>query len=236
MLNYMTFNNTRNTNFPLLQGRKKAPFFPLNRTITSYAGVHRLKKTEKGLLSISQPIGFIVKNDEHALQLKDELSNWLVTENWAPLQFDNEPGRRYTAVVQNTLDDFEKFVDQRSGTVQFVAKDELGDKRTETINTTNTTIQVTGQAETPWATQTTFGIDADQFVLEANNGLYVQLDYNFIQGDVLKIDYKYRKVTLNDELLMTPISLQTNWLPLTPGYMQMKASHETEISYSERHY
>lgn len=234
MLNFMTFNNTRNTNFFLLEGREKAPFAPLNRTIVSYGGDHRLKKTEKGLLSISQPIGFIVDDDE--LQLKDSLSSWLITKDWAPLQFDDEPDRTYMALVQNTLEDFEKFVDQRSGTVQFVAKDELGDNKSETINTTNTTIQVSGQEKSPWTTQTTFGADADQFILEANTGLYVQLDYNFIQGDLLKIDYKYRKVTLNGKLLMTPISLQTNWLPLQPGYMQMRASHETEISYHERYY
>src|SRR5690606_7021749 len=68
-------------------------------------------------------IGFRVKDDEHALQLKDELATWLITDEPVPLQFDDEPGRIYYAVVQNTLDDFEKFAELRQGTIQFLCLD-----------------------------------------------------------------------------------------------------------------
>src|SRR5690606_18470152 len=50
-------------------------------------------------------------------------ATWLVTDEPAPLQFDDEPGRTYYAVVQNTLDDFEKFAELRRGTIQFLCLD-----------------------------------------------------------------------------------------------------------------
>src|SRR5690606_38626397 len=108
-----------------LRGRQKAPFAPLTRNIITVPGMPggHLQSTDVEPLVINQPIGFRVKDDEHALQLKDELATWLITDEPVPLQFDDEPGRFYYAVVQNTGDDFEKFAELRQGTIQFLCLD-----------------------------------------------------------------------------------------------------------------
>lgn len=112
----------------MLKGRKKPPFSPLIRNLLrlpNRPGAY-LQSTDTDVLLIEQPIGFKVQNDMHALQIKDELALWLITEEAVPLQFDDEPGRTYFAVVQNTLEDFEKIVDLRKGTIQFLCLDPYG--------------------------------------------------------------------------------------------------------------
>lgn len=112
----------------LLDGRVKPPFAALRRNIVRVPGMPgaHLQSTTIEPLIIYQPIGFKVSNDEHALQLKDELASWLYTEEPVPLVFDDEPGRTYYAVIQNTIEDFTKFLKQRKGTLEFLCLDPYG--------------------------------------------------------------------------------------------------------------
>lgn len=107
----MTFNHIRKPWLYLLEGRQKSPFAPIQNnliTVTGMPGAYVGSK-ETGVLYITQPVGFIVKDDEHALQLKDELSEWLVTKEAVPLEFDDEPGRTYYAEIEGTIEDFNSF-------------------------------------------------------------------------------------------------------------------------------
>lgn len=232
----MVFNNIRKPQILLLEGRRKSPYFPVNRQIVRYARGYRIKKTEKGLLEIQQSIGYVVEDDVDALAIRDDLTSWLITEDWAPLQFDDEPGRTYWAVVQNDMSDFERFAQLRYGTIQFVAKSAEGAMHTFNITTTFQTFTIAGQEKTPWRSKTTFSAPADQFVLETNTGGKIILNYDFIAGDVLEIDYETRDVWLNGEDLAISIALETVWFELEPGFMLMRASHETELKYTERYY
>lgn len=124
-LHKLTFNNIKKEWLILKQGRSKAPFAPLNRnliTVPGMAGAY-LSSTEIEPMIITQPVAFFVNNDIKSLELKDELASWLYTEGPVPLQFDDEPGRIYYAVVQNTISDFEKFSNLRQGTIEFLVLD-----------------------------------------------------------------------------------------------------------------
>ena len=121
----MTFNHIRKPWLYLLEGRQKSPFAPIQNnliTVTGMPGAYVGSK-ETGVLYITQPVGFIVKDDEHALQLKDELAEWLVTKEAVPLEFDDEPGRTYYAEIEGTIEDFNRFVDQRKGIITFLCAD-----------------------------------------------------------------------------------------------------------------
>lgn len=135
----------------MLEGRTKPPFASINRNLLTIPGRHGafLRRSQKQPLPINQPIGFKVDNDMQGLNLKDELAEWLVTEQAAPLQFDDEPGRTYFAIVINTLEDFERMATLRQGTIQFLVLDGLGysDETTQTI-TNNSFIINDGTAET----------------------------------------------------------------------------------------
>ncbi|WP_188859565.1 distal tail protein Dit, partial [Oceanobacillus indicireducens] len=124
----LTFNGVRKSWLYLLRGRSKPPFAPVQRNLLSIPGMPgaHLQSSQTQPLVINQPIGFKAEDDEYALQLKDELADWLITDKPVPLEFDDEPGRVYFAVVENTLDDFEKMATLRKGTIQFVCPDSFG--------------------------------------------------------------------------------------------------------------
>ncbi|PWU68321.1 distal tail protein Dit [Gracilibacillus dipsosauri] len=121
----ITFNGMRKDWLYIERGRKKPPFAARRRnllTVPGYPGGY-LRSTDIEPLPIDQPVGFRIKDDADALAKKDELAEWLLTDKPVPLEFDDEPGRIYFAVVQNTLDDFEKMAVLRSGTIQFLCPD-----------------------------------------------------------------------------------------------------------------
>ncbi|WP_079479722.1 distal tail protein Dit [Halobacillus salinus] len=121
----LTFNSIRKPWIYLLEGRTKPPFAAIKRNTLAIPGRKGLylQSSDKSAMIIQQPVGFKVNSNQHALQLKDELARWLITEEEVPLELEDEPGRQYMAVVNNTIEDLERFVDQRKGTIQFLCLD-----------------------------------------------------------------------------------------------------------------
>ncbi|WP_176555750.1 distal tail protein Dit [Virgibacillus ndiopensis] len=121
----LTFNGIRKNWLYLLSGRSKSPFAPINNNLLHVPGMPgaHIISSDTDVLYINQPIGFVVKDDDHAQQILDELKRWLITDEPVELQFDDDPGRIYYAKVQGSMNDFEKFVDQRKGTIQFLCAD-----------------------------------------------------------------------------------------------------------------
>jgi len=124
----LTFNNQRKDWLYLLRGRRKSPFAPIHRELISVPGMSgaHLAGSRAEVMRVEQPVGFVVKNDEHALQIKDELAEWLITNEPVPLTFDDEPNRTYYAVIEGTIDDFDRFVNQRRGVITFLLPDPYG--------------------------------------------------------------------------------------------------------------
>lgn len=144
-----TFNGVRKTWLIADGRREKPPFAPVNRNTVYIPDRHFLRTSQKQPLVINQPVAFVAKSDSEALRLKDELAEWLVTDEPAALQFDDELGRTYFAVVQNTLEDFEKLATIRKGTIQFLCLDPYGYSDTIVQNLTNNpVIYNDGTAET----------------------------------------------------------------------------------------
>ncbi|WP_200416279.1 distal tail protein Dit [Virgibacillus salexigens] len=120
-----TFNGIRKDWLHMTSGRTKPLFVPVKRSLLTVPGMKgaHLQSTEIEPLSFNQPIAFKVKDDQHALQIKDELASWLITDEPVPLEFDDEPGRTYYAIVQNTIEDFERMGVLRQGSINFLCLD-----------------------------------------------------------------------------------------------------------------
>lgn len=150
-LESLTFNGEKKQWLILLPGRKKSPFASINRKVLTFPGRDGgfLLSSQKLPVVIQQPVAFVAEDNHKSLVIKDELAEWLVTDEPVALQFDDEPGRTYFAVVQNTIDDFARMASLRTGTIQFLCLDPYGYSDTIVQNLTNNpVIYNDGTAET----------------------------------------------------------------------------------------
>lgn len=116
--------------------------------MSGMVGAHVSSK-EIDVLYIEQPIGFIANSDEEALQRKDELASWLVTNEARPLTFDDEPGRTYFAEIEGTVEDFRKLArKQYSGIITFLVADghSYGEEKTVDFTEDSAIIENKGTA------------------------------------------------------------------------------------------
>lgn len=190
-----TFNGIRKPWLYALQGRYKPPFPTINRGLTYVPGMPgaHLTTTDQDVLVINQPIGFVFENDTHALNLKDELASWLFTNEPAPLIFDDEPNRTYYAVVQNTIEDFERSSSLRSGTIQFLCVDPYGYSHTYTqpVSGRVSTILNSGTADTYPIFDLTVTKDSTLVYIDNYDNLTPQGDpRSIILGQTKPIDYE----------------------------------------------
>lgn len=230
----MTYNGIQKPFVTVLE-KKRSYWTPLKRNIRmSRSGRPRLKSTEKELLV--QPVTLMIdgNNKSDLLEKAEEVASWLVTKEAKKLTFSDQPNRHYIAAVDGEVD-VDEIVSFSRCTVQFICLEKLGDEHTLNLTSTTQTFTIKGQESTPWKSRTRFSVPQSSYTLESNVGK-VLLEYNFIAGDVLEIDYENRDVFLNGKDLATSVLLETVWAELPVGEVSLKASQPTELTYSERYY
>ncbi|MBO1003732.1 distal tail protein Dit, partial [Pseudogracilibacillus auburnensis] len=209
----MTFNGQKKPWLHLLEGRQKSPFAPIRNNlirVNGKAGAYVSGK-ETDVLYITQPIGFVVDNDEHALQLKDELAAWLVTNEAVPLEFDDEPGRTYYAEIEGAIEDFNKFVDQRRGVITFLCADpySYGPEKNLLFPADTVSLDNNGTAEIEPVF--TFNVLEDTtFAMVSNGEEYMMVGR---PADALETPKNTRPLILND-----PASTLVGWSNFTGGF------------------
>ncbi|WP_242237958.1 distal tail protein Dit [Bacillus cereus group sp. BfR-BA-01316] len=117
-----TFNNIRKDYIQMLVGRKRPSWAPVKRNLVRIP--HRpgalLLNTETEERRIDVPFVIKAKKDMADLQkLKEDLADWLFTEEPAELIFDDELDRTYLAVVDGATD-LDELVNRGKGTLTFV--------------------------------------------------------------------------------------------------------------------
>ena len=232
----MTFNGTTRDYVTVL-GKVLPYWVPRNRmTEVTRSGIARIRRTEKEVPII--PVDILVdgENRDDFQQNAEDLAAWLVTDETEILEFSTHPGRRYLAAINGGVDP-RGTVSFSQTRVEFVVIDILGEDRQIPVPTSFATAVITGQEKTPWNSRTKFSASASSYTLETNKGGRIELKYSFVAGDVLEIDYEKRKITLNGKNIQTALQIvPTRWFMLEPGAVQMKASHETTVEYTERFY
>ncbi|HFK1785923.1 distal tail protein Dit [Bacillus cereus] len=120
-ISFFSFNGKRNPNVIPLQGKKRPAWAPLDRMfleVPHYPG-GRLLRTQTKMRKILVPIALLYDSAEEAEKLKEEIADWLVTDQPCELIFDNEKERTFLAVVDETLD-LDQLVDLGEGTLTFI--------------------------------------------------------------------------------------------------------------------
>ncbi|MBJ8055726.1 phage tail family protein [Bacillus cereus] len=117
-----TFNNIRKDYIQMLVGRKRPSWAPIKRNLVRVP--HRpgafFIHTETEERRIDVPLVIKTKKDIADLQkIKEDLANWLYTEQPAELVFDDELDRTYLAFIDGSID-LEEIVNRGKGVITFV--------------------------------------------------------------------------------------------------------------------
>ncbi|MGG0446717.1 distal tail protein Dit [Bacillus mycoides] len=153
-----TFNNIRKDYIQMLVGRKRPSWAPIKRNLVRVPhcpGAFFIH-TETEERRIDVPLVIKAKKDIAELQkIKEDLANWLYTEQPAELIFDDELDRTYLAFIDGSLD-LDELVNRGKGVITFVCPMpyKLGKVQTQTF-TQNWSTEITsnftnkGSVETP---------------------------------------------------------------------------------------
>lgn len=172
----ITFNGITKPYLYKLKGDKRPFFAPVTRKMTTVPGKPggQLMHSQTDILRIPVPIG-IVNITDNFQQIKDEMASWLLTDEPAPLTFSDEPDRIYYALVENSIDDFEKIASIGSGTLYFVCPDpyKYGASRTTQLAQGANIITNNATADALPITTVNFFQEATYFSLIAPDGKFM---------------------------------------------------------------
>ncbi|MDY8166079.1 phage tail family protein [Bacillus thuringiensis] len=122
-ISFFSFNGKRNPNVIPLQGKKRPAWAPLERTfleVPHYPG-GRLIRTQTKMRKIIVPVSLFYESMEEAEKLKEEIANWLITDQPQELIFDDEKDRTYLAVIDESFDP-QQLVNLGEGVLTFVCE------------------------------------------------------------------------------------------------------------------
>ena len=237
----MKFNGVQKPYIGVLRGRIRPFFAPLSRSSKFDSGLIR---TDRGHRIIEVPVFIEYDGISHFRSLTEEIAEWLVHDEPKILEFADEPDRIYFAVVDDTVS--ENIV-RNNGTdviIKFVCGYKYSQERNIKIEE-QTAKTINGHKPTMWKTKTTFTENQSSYEIKFNTPgkidlrdiNIIKLNYNFVKGDVLEIDYSKREVTVSGiDITNTVVILKSNFMELPIGQVEFTASHDTEIYYYERYY
>lgn len=200
-------------------------------------GGARLRNRRIGALEMAIPV---VYNRRDSGKTWDEIKRELVEILYRPkpskISFSHGDGKYYLAyIVAIEVTEEHEYAAKGNVVIAGDFSAMYGDEITLTFGDNSDYFHIEGQQPADWVARIEFNSDQTEYVLESNCGS-IEIYYEFIAGDVLEIDYKTRGIRLNGEDIDVGISLASVWFALSPGYMNLSASHPTALSYVSRYY
>ncbi|MBW3493253.1 distal tail protein Dit [Bacillus sp. FDAARGOS_1420] len=120
-MSFFQFNGKRNHSVVPLQGVKRPAWAPLERTfleVPHYPG-GRLIRTQTKMRKIVVPVALLYNSPKEAEKLKEEIADWLITEQPQELIFDDERDRTFLAIIDESFD-LDQLVNLGEGTLTFI--------------------------------------------------------------------------------------------------------------------
>ncbi|MCC2397541.1 phage tail family protein [Bacillus cereus] len=130
------FNGVKKDYLYVLMGFNRSAFAPIKRDIlqvNGLAGGHLLQ-TNTEVRKIEVPVLIKAKNQAELQKIKEDMADWLITDEPKELVFDDEPDRTYLAVVDGELN-LDELLFRGKGTITFICPMpyKLGETRTQTF-------------------------------------------------------------------------------------------------------
>jgi predicted phage tail component-like protein len=165
------------------------------------------------------------------------IASWLYQADLAPLVFSDEPDKTYYARLSGSTD-LEQIVELGRGTLTFVCPDPYaeGASRSETI-TSGATVTNNGSVNTFPVVTVMFSGTVGYFKLFKGTQ-QVYIDCPFTASDVLVLDFRAAKATLNGSKIMDKIDLSSVFFPLDMGETVLTfdpaANATVQVDFKER--
>ncbi|KAB2459736.1 distal tail protein Dit [Bacillus sp. CH140a_4T] len=224
-----TFNNIRKDYIQMLVGRKRPSWAPVKRRLVRVP--HRagalLLNTETEERRIDVPLVIKAKKDMADLQkLKEDLADWLYTEQPAELIFDDELDRTYLALIDGSVD-LDEIVNRGRGIITFVCPMpyKLGKTNTHKFTqewSTETTSYLTnkGSVEAPALIEMT--VEKPSTFLDVWFGEYPHNRDYFRIGYPLTVEET--TVQERERVMWDEMSTPIGWTPVTGQFDDMKGT------------
>lgn len=234
-MNSLTFNGIRKPFVKVLE-RGRPYWAPRYNEIVTRGSKHRIRKTETEPIPIPVTLLIDGNSKEDLLNKAEEIADWLITDKEAPLIFDDRTNRTHWVVLEGGVDE-DEIVSFSRASLEFISLYKTGEPKELNITPATQQIEVGGQVETPWIIEVSFAADTDKFEFWAGD-IYLQLNYNFIKGDKLIVNYTGREVWLNGADLRKSVSMSSVFKMLNPndGLISIKSSVPSILKYDERYY
>ncbi|EMY8532950.1 TPA: distal tail protein Dit [Bacillus paranthracis] len=224
-----TFNNIRKDYIQMLVGRKRPSWAPVKRRLVRVP--HRagalLLNTETEERRIDVPLVIKAKKDMADLQkLKEDLADWLYTEQPAELIFDDELDRTYLALIDGSVD-LDEIVNRGRGVITFVCPMpyKLGKSNTHKFTqewSTETTSYFTnkGNVEAPALIEMT--VKKPSTFLDVWFGEYPHNRDYFRIGYPLTVEQT--TVQERERVMWDEMATPVGWTPVTGQVEEMKGT------------
>lgn len=201
-----------------------------------------LKQKKIKVRSLSVPV--VIKGVDDMQKAKEEVAEWLVTDEPCPLVFPDEPDRTYYAVIdgEGQLDEVFKF---GKGTINFICADPYKHGAEVVLSVSETAGAITdikndGSAPTSPVVNCTFTGAATAYSIELLNddgsvfqGVYVK--FNFIADDKLTIDFSKRTAFVNGTKKNSAVLIKSDFFNIPAKGAKVKASHPSELRFTEKY-
>ncbi len=237
-MNSFTFNEERKSFIKLLE-RGRPYWSP--RLVERRGRIISNVKRDPSVLPLSLLVDGDTKQD--LLQKAEEMALWLNTDDVAPLIFDDQPNRIYWSILEGAVEE-DEIVSFSETSLDFLCVDKTGLEKSVLIYG-NETVNVKGHLPTFWRTHTEFTSNVTGYELafkgagknELKDINKIVLNGDFRSGDILEIDYRKRRVTLNNKDISNQIVINdTNYKELDIGSVEISSSVPTTVYYHERYY
>lgn len=203
-------------------------------------GAHFGKSTLRPRI-LQVPIGIWYNGWQDLQQKKTELAQWLVTQNAGALTFSDEPNIHYRAVLSTPLGSIIENHNFTTGVLEFTCYDPFRYNNTETTFNLLGTGIINNTASAPtneWTVTVNFTQATTNYSLtNQTTEQTINIIWNFQAGDVLVIDARTRKITINGNVQMASFGfMNSDWFELINGQNDMSATEATQITFRGRWY
>ena len=233
----MMFGGVYLTQYFRIKDIRKSLLPRIKNTITSTPGRlgARLKKTnlEEGYIYVDIRIKELSK--ERLNELKRYLASILFTTELKKLILPDESGVYYMAKLDGVTE-VDRVTTWGDTTLTFLCPNPIAYGESKTFNLTeSTTLRNLGTYETAGTITAEIVENINHVeVINQNTGEFIYIGHDFVEGDIVKINFEEEMICKNDYSIMPSLHLESDFFKLPVGEFRITSNVNATLEFNER--